>query len=127
MNDSNLNLPSNLLTATERLATVITSAEPIAAYLQAKARLDNDPQARDLLECVSSAQSDLRMRQANGNITRADLDHLRSLQRQVQSNRLIMDYAETQQAAIAYLPQVNQEISQLIGVDFASLAGPASC
>ena len=39
MNDSNLNLPSNLLTATERLATVITSAEPIAAYLQAKARL----------------------------------------------------------------------------------------
>ena len=127
MNDSNLNLPSNLLTATERLATVITSAEPIAAYLQAKVRLDNDPQARDLLECVSSAQSDLRMRQVNGNITQADLDHLRTLQLQVQSNRLIMDYAETQQAAIAYLPQVNQEISQLIGVDFASLAGPASC
>ena len=127
MDNSNLNLPSNLLTATERLATVITSAEPIAAYLQAKARLDTDPQARDLLECLSSAQSDLRMRQVNGNITQADLDHLRTLQLQVQSNRLIMDYAETQQAAIAYLPQVNQEISQLIGVDFASLAGPASC
>lgn len=127
MDNSNLNLPSNLLTATERLATVITSAEPIAAYLQAKARLDNDPQARDLLECVSSAQSDLRLRQVNGNITQADLDHLRTLQLQVQSNRLIMDYAETQQAAIAYLPQVNQEISQLIGVDFASLTGPASC
>ena len=127
MDNSNLNLPSNLLTATERLATVITSAEPIAAYLQAKARLDNDPQARDLLECLSSAQSDLRMRQVNGNISQADLDHLRTLQLQVQSNRLIMDYAETQQVAIAYLPQVNQEISQLIGVDFASLAGPASC
>lgn len=127
MDNSSLNLPSNLLTATERLATVITSAEPIAAYLQAKARLDIDPQARDLLECVSSAQSDLRMRQVNGNISQADLDHLRTLQLQVQSNRVIMDYAETQQAAIAYLPQVNQEISQLIGVDFASLAGPASC
>lgn len=127
MDNSNLNLPSNLLTATERLATVMTSAEPFAAYLQAKARLDNDPQARDLLECVSSAQSDLRLRQVNGNITQADLDHLRTLQLQVQSNRLIMDYAETQQAAIAYLPQVNQEISQLIGVDFASLTGPASC
>jgi cell fate (sporulation/competence/biofilm development) regulator YlbF (YheA/YmcA/DUF963 family) len=127
MDNSNLNLPSNLLTATERLATVITSAEPIAAYLQAKARLDTDPQARDLLECLSSAQSDLRMRQVNGNITQADLDHLRTLQLQVQSNHVIMDYTETQQAAIAYLPQVNQEISQLIGVDFASLVGPASC
>jgi cell fate (sporulation/competence/biofilm development) regulator YlbF (YheA/YmcA/DUF963 family) len=127
MDNSNLNLPSTLLTATERLAAAMTSAEPIAEYRQAKARLDNDPQARDLLECVSSAQSDLRMRQVNGNISQADLDHLRTLQRQAQSNRVIMYYAESQQAAIAYLPQVNQEISQLIGVDFASLAGPASC
>lgn len=127
MDNSNLNLPSTLLAATERLATVITSAEPIAAYLQAKDRLDTDPQARGLLECLSSAQSDLRMRQVNGNITQADLDHLRTLQLQVQSNHVIIDYTETQQAAIAYLPQVNQEISQLIGVDFASLVGPASC
>jgi hypothetical protein len=38
-----------------------------------------------------------------------------------------MDYALAQQEALAYLPQVNQTISELLGVDFAALAGPASC
>lgn len=41
--------------------------------------------------------------------------------------RFIMDFAETQQLASAYLPEVNQEISQLLGVDFASLVRPAGC
>lgn len=120
-------LPENISTATEQLAAAILHAEPIAAYQQAKARLDADPEAHELLERFARAQMDLRQRQAQNVITQADIDQLRALQRQVQSNQRIMDYAETQQRAIAYLPSVNQEISQLLGVDFASLAGPASC
>ena len=127
MDTSNPILPPALLEATETLALTLLSAEPVIAYHRAKAHLDSDSQARDLLERFSAAQRDLRQRQGNGVVTQADMDRLRTLQRAVQSNRVIMDYAETQQAAIAYLPVVNQEISQLIGVDFASLAGPASC
>lgn len=127
MDISNSILPPELAEATEALAETLLSAEPIMLYHRAKARLDSDREARELLERFSEAQRDLRLRQANGGITQADMDRLRTLQRAVQSNRVIMDYAETQQAAISYLPTVNQEISQLIGVDFASLAGPASC
>jgi cell fate (sporulation/competence/biofilm development) regulator YlbF (YheA/YmcA/DUF963 family) len=122
-----ITLPENISTATEQLAAAILRAEPIAAYQQAKARLDADPEAHELLERLTRAQADLRMRQTKNAVTQADLDQLRDLQRQVQSNQRIMDYAETQQMAISYLPAVNQEISQLLGVDFASLAGPASC
>lgn len=127
METSNTILPPDLLEATETLALTLLSAEPIMVYHQAKARLDSDSEARDLLERFSKAQRDLRQRQGNGGVTEADMSRVRTLQRAVQANRVIMDYAETQQAAIAYLPDVNQEISQLIGVDFASLAGPASC
>lgn len=127
MDNSNAILLPDLMEATETLAVTLLSAEPVMAYHRAKACLDTDAQARDLLERFSTAQNDLRLRQANGGVTQADMDRLRALQRAVQSNRVIMDYAETQQAAIAYLPVINQEISQLIGVDFASLAGPASC
>ena len=127
MNMSNSILPPNLLEATENLALTLLASEPIMAYHRAKARLDSDPEARGLLERFSTAQRDVRVRQGNSSVTQADMDRLRTLQRAVQSNRVIMEYAETQQAAIAYLPVINQEISQLLGVDFASLAGPASC
>ncbi len=120
-------LPESISTATEQLAAAILRAEPIAAYQEAKARLDADPEACELLERFASAQADLRKRQSKNAITQTDMDELRALQRQVQSNLRIMDFAETQQEAAAYLPEVNLEISELLGVDFASLAGPASC
>ena len=127
MDTNVVTLPENISIAVEQLAAVILRAEPISAYQQAKASLDNDPEARGLLERFSKAQSDLRQRQAKNAVTQTDVDQLRAIQRQVQSNRIIMDYAKTQQAAVAYLPAVNQEISMLLGVDFASLAGPGSC
>lgn len=127
MDTSNSILTPELQEATEALALILLSAEPIVVYHQAKARFDSDPLARELIERLSAAQSDIRLRQAQGSVKQADLERLRALQREVQSNRVIMDYARAQEAAIAYLPQVNQEISQLIGIDFASLAGPASC
>lgn len=120
-------LPDEILTATEKLAAALLQSDPIAEYQEAKASLDADPEARGLLERFSRAQADLRVRQSQNAVTQADVDQLRALQRQVQSNRRIIDYAETQQIAVSYLPAVNQEISLFLGVDFASLAGPASC
>lgn len=125
--DTKYALPDEILKAVEKLADAILHAEPVAAYHQAKARLDGDVKASELLERFFRAQSDLRVRQSRNAVTQSDVDELRALQRQVQANRIIIDYAETQQEAMAYLPGVNQEISQLIGIDFASLAGPASC
>jgi cell fate (sporulation/competence/biofilm development) regulator YlbF (YheA/YmcA/DUF963 family) len=55
------------------------------------------------------------------------MDHLRALQSEIRSNRLILEFAEAQQAAIAYLPSINQQISGYIGIDFASLTGSAGC
>jgi len=80
-----------------------------------------------LLEQLSAAQAELRTRQMSGSVIQNDIDALRALQGEVQSNRVIRNYAQTQQAAIAFLPQVNQEISQLLGLDFASLVLPANC
>lgn len=125
--DTNYSLPHEISTAVEQLADAILQAGPIAAYQQAKARLDTDSHARELLERFIKTQSHLRVRQSRNAVTQSDVDELRALQREVQSNRIIIDYAETQQAATAFLPAVNQEISQLLGVDFASLARPGCC
>jgi cell fate (sporulation/competence/biofilm development) regulator YlbF (YheA/YmcA/DUF963 family) len=125
--ESTIVIPRALLTAAERLAEMLTREEPIAAFRQAKAEFDADPQAQQVLEQLASAQADFRVRQRDGSVTQADLDHLRDLQRQAGANQVIMLYADAQQLANDYLLGVNLEISQLIGVDFGALARPARC
>ncbi len=120
-------LPPNFLIATQSLAETLLRAEPIAAYHHAQAQFEADSAARRLLERLSTAQNNMRAQQARNTLTQADINALRALQREVQANRVIVDYFETQQAAVAYLREINLEISQLLGMDFGSLVGPASC
>ena len=120
-------LPPAVLAATENLAAALVGAAPIAAYRRAQERLEADPQATDLLKRFSDAQTEVRLRQSKGAVAQSTVERLRALQREVRSNQIIMEYAESQQTAMAYLPEVNAEISQMLGMDFASLAGPASC
>lgn len=120
-------LPPAVLAAAENLAAALVGAAPVAAYHHAQEQLETDPQARDLLKRFMDAQAEMRLRQARGTVAQNNVSLLRSLQREVQSNEIIMEFAARQQAAMAYLPEVNAEISQMLGLDFASLAGPASC
>ena len=127
MTNTNLNQLPDLMSATQALAENLLASEPFAFYHQAHTRFDADPQARGLIERLSQAQTDLRRKQASGGVTQAEVDQLRQLQSAAHANRVVIDYAQTQQAAVSYLRTINQEISQLIGVDFASLAKKSSC
>ncbi len=120
-------LPPNVSNATRRLADALNRADPIETYRDAQARFLADPQATALLDQLAAAQSDLRVRQSDGTVTQEDIDRARALQSQVQANSIIMTYIEAQQAADAYLVEVNLTISQLLGIDFASLARTCGC
>ena len=127
MNTNLTKIPPDLLAATRTLAETLLQSEPMLAYHQAKTNLERDTEASALFERLSTAQNEFRARQSNDFVTQADIDHIRVLQHEVQTNKIIMLFVETQQAAIAYLPEVNKEISQLLGFDFAGMTGPASC
>jgi cell fate (sporulation/competence/biofilm development) regulator YlbF (YheA/YmcA/DUF963 family) len=115
---------TDFLAATEALAENLACSEPIIAYQNARERLDDDHQAQELLLRLGQLQSEIRASQARGPVTQADVERLRNLQREVQFNPTIRNYAEIQQAAVVYLREINQEISQLLGIDFAALARP---
>ncbi len=127
MNTEPTTLPPAVVTAAERLAAALLAAEPIVTYHHAQTEFEADPQVRDLLKRFAQLQATLRQRQTEGVISETDLTTLRLLQRQVQSNTVIMTYLQAEQAALGFLPGVNQEISQLLGLNFASLAGPGGC
>jgi cell fate (sporulation/competence/biofilm development) regulator YlbF (YheA/YmcA/DUF963 family) len=120
-------LSLELFKAAETLAEALAACEPFVLYRQAKTNLDGDAAARELLENVSLAQSGLRSRQTRNAVRQSDIDQLRALQSTALSNPVISEYAQTQQKAIVYLREINQEISQQLGLDFAVLARRSSC
>jgi cell fate (sporulation/competence/biofilm development) regulator YlbF (YheA/YmcA/DUF963 family) len=122
-----VSLPERLQVAVEVLSENLLAAEPFILYERAQIRLNADRQAKSLLEQLSTLQAKIRSGQINGGVTQKCIDQLRTLQGKVQQNQTIMEYARAQQTATDYLREINQEISQLVGMDFASLARQTSC
>jgi cell fate (sporulation/competence/biofilm development) regulator YlbF (YheA/YmcA/DUF963 family) len=126
--NNTLSPPSpDLMVATDWLAEAIKQSEPMRRYQQAQAALEADEQASNILEQLTAVQIDLRQRQMNGRLTQADIQQARALQNEAQANGLIMAFVQTQQQAMASLNEVNDEISQLLGLNFAALSQTNSC
>jgi cell fate (sporulation/competence/biofilm development) regulator YlbF (YheA/YmcA/DUF963 family) len=121
------NLPPELDKATDGLIQNLLASEPFLAYQKSRAQYKSDSQAHALIERLSTLQTELRRKQTNGSVTEADIEELRTVQAEVQSNATLIAYTNTQQAAANFLREINQEISQLLGVDFASLAKQNNC
>lgn len=110
--------------ATRDFALKLRASPPIAAFWQAKERLEADQEAQRLLAELQQRQQALMLKQQNGrDVTEEDIDDLRRLQWEAQQNPVIMGFVQAQRYAQAFLPEVNREISQLLGFDFGGLAG----
>ena len=113
--------------AAQAFAAKLRQSAPIADFWQAKARLEENHAAHALLTRLSERQRALALKQRTGDeITQGEIDDLRRLQRQAESNPVIEAYSKALQEAQLYLPMVNAEISELLGLDFAGLARAAS-
>ncbi|CAG0947998.1 hypothetical protein ANRL1_04807 [Anaerolineae bacterium] len=120
-------LPPELKQATQNLGNALKSTPLLSAYAEAVAKMEADAQATALLDELQQVQADIRARQSNGGVTADDTTHLRQLQSEVQARPTIAAFLAADQQAKAYLPQVNQAISNLLGIDFASLGRVSGC
>jgi cell fate (sporulation/competence/biofilm development) regulator YlbF (YheA/YmcA/DUF963 family) len=121
------NLPLELYEATDSLIQNLLASEPFLSYRKSRAQFESDSQAHALIERLSALQTELRRKQTNGSVTQTDIEELRTVQAQVQANATLIAYTNTQQNAVNFLREINQEISQLLGVDFAILAKQSTC
>lgn len=114
-------IPFTVLEATSNLAENLAQSEPFLRFKAAEGKLNSDQEALRLLKEFSVLQQKIRTQQNNGGISENDIKQLRALQNAISTNETIQDYQLTQELAVAFLREVNQEISQLIGIDFSSL------
>jgi cell fate (sporulation/competence/biofilm development) regulator YlbF (YheA/YmcA/DUF963 family) len=117
---------SPMLEATSNLAENLLQSEPFLRYKAAERKLQADQEAQQLMTDLAEMQKMIRELQFTGAISETDLKRLRALQNAVAANDVIQDYGLTQELAIAFLREVNQEISTLLSIDFSSLTRRAS-
>jgi cell fate (sporulation/competence/biofilm development) regulator YlbF (YheA/YmcA/DUF963 family) len=120
-------LPPELHQATESLIENLLASEAFLAYQQSQAKMNSDSEARGLLDLLSTLQTALRHKQNANSVTQSDIDELRAVQTQVMANPIIMAFSQSQGDAVNFLREINFEISQTLGVDFAALAKKSTC
>lgn len=114
-------ISSTMLEATSNLAENLAQSEPFLQYKAAEGKLNSDHEALKLMRELSELQQKIRTQQYSVGISNSDLNRLRGLQNAIGTNETIQEYELAQEMAIAFLQEVNQEISQLLGIDFSSL------
>jgi cell fate (sporulation/competence/biofilm development) regulator YlbF (YheA/YmcA/DUF963 family) len=122
-----ITIPQSLDEALEALAENMLASESFAYYHAAAVQYEQDPDAKLLIEALSQKQANIRANQATGNLTQQDIDSLRSLQEQVNGHPVMVNYFTKQQEAVNFLREINQEINELLGLDFAQLAQRSTC
>lgn len=120
-------LPLELHQATDNLIENLLASEAFLTYQQSMVAMNPDSEARGLLDLLPTLQAALRHKQGSNSVTQTDVEELRTIQEQVQANAVIMAYAQSQQGAVNFLREINMEISQTLGMDFASLAKQNTC
>jgi len=120
-------LSPQLQEATQSLIDNLLASELFMHYQEARKLINEDSEARTLMERLSNSQATVRQQQTSGSVGQAEVDSLRLIQQRVLRNPVILDYAQSQQEAVDFLREINAEISQLLGIDFASFAKHATC
>lgn len=125
--NTEIKIPPIFDEAVEVLADNLLASEPFIAYTHCWLAYERDAEARTLLRELNQKQNYVRTNQASGKLTQEDLSTLRSLQQQVSANPTLVQFFTSQQAAVNFLREINQEISELLGLDFAQLAQSSTC
>jgi cell fate (sporulation/competence/biofilm development) regulator YlbF (YheA/YmcA/DUF963 family) len=114
-------LSSKLSEAASVLSENLLQSEPFLCYREADRKLQADPEAVQLLAEFSEIQQKIRTQHDSNDINVRDIKRLRELQSIISANDTIQNHGLAEETAVAFLREINQEISNYLGVDFASL------
>jgi len=121
-------LSTELQEAATEFGRALRQAPEVAAYRDAAATLDADPEAQRLLADLRERQGALgRVQQSGLTLSQEQIDLLRFCQAAVRENATIMGHLRATNDVKAYLPIVAGHISRALGADYANLVTPTTC
>lgn len=114
-------IPVAMMEATMNLTAHLSQSESFLSFKAAQNKLNTDVAALQIVNEFINLQQKIRADQAAGQFSDTDIKHFRDLQVQVATNDVVQERDYALEKAVGFVREVNQEISSLLGVDFASL------
>jgi cell fate (sporulation/competence/biofilm development) regulator YlbF (YheA/YmcA/DUF963 family) len=121
MTDIKTRINLDLQEATSSLAEKIAHSEPFVHFREATRKMEADQEAMHLLNEYTDMQRKIKAQHDSTTVEDIDYDWLRAMQSAIAANDTIQEQNNVQVKASTFLQEVNQEISNLLGMDFASL------
>lgn len=117
-----------VMEAAKEFGEALASCEEFRAIEEAQKSLNKDGEARKLLFDYQSAQRSMQMSQMWGRkIEQDELNELKSLEMKIKSNQTIKNLLDAQKRLQEVLGNLNGEISNLLGIDFAANSRAGGC
>lgn len=110
-----------LFDATSDFANSLSQSEAMLRFNHANQTLMHDQNAQELLNEAAELKQTLYANDASREEMRDKFPRFQELQNQIATNPVLQEQYHAQDLAINFLREINQEISQLLGTDFASL------
>jgi cell fate (sporulation/competence/biofilm development) regulator YlbF (YheA/YmcA/DUF963 family) len=110
-----------LFDATIALAENLEQSEPITRFRKATQLLENDHNAQELVNEATKLKQIVYAKDATREEMQKNFPRLREINNQIARNPMVQEQSQSQEMAIEFLREINQEISQLLGFDFGSM------
>ena len=121
INEKTNRFTPELYAAISDLAESLEHSEAVLHFSETNQKFLSDQNAIQLIKEAGELQRKVYAGDSVGADLEADLTRLHELQSLISTNAIIQEQTIAQEAAVAFLQEINQEISQLLGFDFASL------
>jgi cell fate (sporulation/competence/biofilm development) regulator YlbF (YheA/YmcA/DUF963 family) len=119
---------SSIVEKAKSFAKILALSREFQEYHSTQDKLKQDKEAWSLLEQFQKKQREVQEARMSGRGYSGNaFGEIDKLQRKLQSNSIIIEWAQAQQDAISLIQDTNQEISRAAGFDFgqsSSSGGP---
>lgn len=119
---------TKVMEAAREFGEALADCEECRVVEEAQQALRKDKEARELLSDYQSTQRSIQMSQMWGErMAKDELNELRSLEAKINSNQFIKNLLDAQKRLQEMLGSLNAEVSNLLGIDFASNSSAGCC
>lgn len=117
-----MNLPDELKQAARTFGQALRRNQTVQRYLEAQARLQANPEARELDQRYQTTFQTLGNRQRAGEqLSQAEIDAFHALRRQVQGQPLITERDEALNVVKNYFIIIGGDLNQALKIDYVTL------
>lgn len=114
----------NPVRASRSLAKAIVETANFKDFERAQDRMGTDPEAREMLKALEIAEQKAQRAASWGGLPKSESKNLENLREETFKQPTILAFLNAQNGLVAELQELNQYMTEKLGIDFADMTKP---